>query len=88
MNRQRAEIDVRRLKRAVYGTVVAAFLILGALVWLDEALDVPFLIHRTPQTSPGWMEALEETLLIFTVAFFTLADMRAREIPNSPARVA
>ena len=78
MEHQWVQIEVRRLKRAVYGTVVAAFLILGALMWLDEALDVPFLIHRTSQTSPGWMEALEETLLIFTVAFFTLADLRAR----------
>ncbi|MFH1037635.1 MAG: hypothetical protein V1789_03065 [PVC group bacterium] len=77
MDRKRAEIDVRHLKRAVYGPVVVAFLVLIALVWLDEALDVPFLIYRTSQTAPGWIEALEETLLIFTIAFFTIAALRA-----------
>lgn len=78
MDRQLAQIDVRRLKRAVYGPVIAAFLILTGLVWLDEALDVPFLIYRTSQTSPVWIEALEETLLLFTIAFFTIAVLRAR----------
>jgi len=78
MDRQRVQIDVRRLKRAVYGPIIGAFSVLIFLTWMDETLDMPFLIYRTSQTASPWMEALEETLLIITVACFTLAVLRSR----------
>ena len=51
--------------------VVIAFVFLCVIVWLDEIIDLPAILGG-PKTSPNRREAIEETLVIIVVGFFTL----------------
>jgi hypothetical protein len=45
----------------------AAFLVIGAIIWLDEVLDLPHLLFRAPPTPFRVQEALLESILTLAV---------------------
>jgi hypothetical protein len=45
----------------------AAFLVIGAIIWLDEVLDLPHLLFRAPPTPLRVQEALLESILTLAV---------------------
>jgi len=54
-------------KRLITGQIVS-FLLVIAIIWLDELVDVPYLLLGAEMTPINWREALLETLLIIPLA--------------------
>ena len=54
--------------------VAGMFVLLGILVWLNEVLDLPYLLLGMPRTRVNWSEALLETMLVIAVG--SLAMLR------------
>lgn len=46
---------------------IAAFLVVVALIWLDELIDIPFLLFGAEATPVNWRESLFESLLIIPI---------------------
>jgi len=56
----------------VRGFVLAAFIAVIVLIWLNEILDIPHLVFGAPSTLINWKEACFETFLIASVCFFVM----------------
>lgn len=52
--------------------VACMFVLLDVLVWLNEVLDIPYLLLDAPQTPINWREAAANTLMITVVAVFVV----------------
>ncbi|HDL63917.1 MAG TPA: hypothetical protein ENH12_00860 [Proteobacteria bacterium] len=65
------EDKTKTTEKRIWLPVVIAFVFLCVIVWLDEIIDLPVLLGG-PKTSPNWLEAIEETLVIIVVGFFAL----------------
>ena len=61
--------------RRVISFELAAFILIIALIWLDELVDIPYLLLGAEQTPVNWRESLFETMLItpiaVTMAYYT-----------------
>ena len=60
----RTNSSERMLGRRLLVPIVFLFVLLCAVVWLNEVLDLPHLIFGIPRTHFNWQEALIETVLI------------------------
>lgn len=47
---------------------IVSFLLVVAIIWLDELIDIPYLFLGSQMTPVNWREALFETLLIIPLA--------------------
>ena len=52
------------LTRRLVAVEMAAFLVVIVLIWLDEIIDIPFLMLGAAATPVNWRESLFETVLI------------------------
>ncbi len=67
---------VKKESKKIYLVIFAAFTAAGALVALDEILDIPHLILGTEVTPINWMEVGIESIFIFTAFLITLYILR------------
>jgi hypothetical protein len=59
------------LKRLIICETVS-FLLVITLIWLDEAVDIPYLLLGAAITPVNWREALLETLVIILLGLATI----------------
>ncbi|EKD33843.1 MAG: hypothetical protein ACD_75C02577G0003 [uncultured bacterium] len=52
------------LTRRLVAVELAAFMVVVVLIWLDEIIDIPFLVFGAAATPVNWRESLFETALI------------------------
>jgi len=60
------------LAKRLVAVEVAAFLVVVGLIWLDELIDIPFLLLGGEATPVNWRESLFETLLIAPIGLATV----------------
>lgn len=70
----------RRLKEAIVGPrswllIVALFILLCFLTWVNEFFDIYHLIIGVQHTPVDWHEAASETVIIISVGFFVLLNI-------------
>lgn len=60
------------LAKRLVAVELAAFLMVIVLLWLDELIDIPFLLLGGEATPVNWRESLFETLLIAPIGLATV----------------
>lgn len=60
------------LAKRLVAVELVAFLVVIALLWLDELIDIPFLLLGGEATPVNWRESLLETLLIAPIGLVTV----------------
>ena len=60
------------LAKRLVAVELAAFLVVIVLIWLDELIDIPFLLLGGEATPVNWRESLFETLLIAPISLATV----------------
>ncbi len=58
----------RYVSKRVIAYEIVAFLIIILIIWLDEILDIPYLLLGAVQTPINWRESLFETVVILILA--------------------
>jgi PAS domain S-box-containing protein len=53
--------------------VACMFVLLDVLVWLNEILDLPYIVLGGPQTPFNWHEAAANTVMITTIGLFVVS---------------
>ncbi len=65
------------LAKRLAAVELVAFLVVIALLWLDELIDIPFLLLGAEATPVNWRESLFETLVIAPIALATVCFTRS-----------
>lgn len=60
------------LAKRLAAVQLAAFLVVIVLLWLDELIDIPYLLLGAEATPVNWREALFETMFIAPIGIVTV----------------
>ncbi len=60
-------------KHPVWGPIVLAFVVLCLVIWLNEIIDLPYLLLKGEKTPINWPEALVETIVVLIVGIFAVS---------------
>ncbi len=63
-----AEVGKKLVVRQILAYEILAFTLIVVLIWLDELIDIPYLLFGAVKTTVNWEEALFETFLIALIA--------------------
>ncbi len=67
-------IGKKSLSSRVITYEIIAFIIMIALLWLDEIIDIPYLFLGSEKTPVNWRESIFETLVILAVALIIIRN--------------
>jgi len=70
-NRSRPKVSI--VNKRMWLLVALGFVMLCILTWLNEVLDLPYLLTGGIKTHFNWLEAIVETVLIIIVGLFTVS---------------
>ena len=63
----------------IWTRLIYIFILLIALVWLDELIDIPKILFGVEATPINWLEATTEMFLIALVGIFTISRLIPRQ---------
>lgn len=67
-----------KTKKNVAGLVVLyealAYVLVIAIIWMDEVFDLPRFMFNAPGTPINWKESLFESILVLCLAIFTIVS--------------
>lgn len=65
------------LARRLVSVELAAFLVIVVLIWLDEFIDIPYLLLGAEATPVNWRESIFETFLIAPIGLAVVFATRS-----------
>jgi PAS domain S-box-containing protein len=68
-------MDKKKTYDVIWIKLIYVFILLIALVWLDELIDIPKLFFDVEATPVNWLESAIETFLIAIVGIFTISRL-------------
>lgn len=71
------QVGKKNVVRHVLTYEMMAFSLIITLIWLDEFIDIPYLILGAVKTAVNWEEALFETIFIVVIAATIIHSNRA-----------